>query len=71
MKHLATALAIAVSYIEKQTTDGDIDADVYALEAIAFEIQSGTSDEQQALIAALYEVGHPHLVDGLGIQELL
>ncbi|MDH7786350.1 hypothetical protein QBD01_002371 [Ochrobactrum sp. 19YEA23] len=57
MQHIATALAIAVSYIEDR--ECDVDADVKALEAIAVEIQQGSLDERRAVVEALGAVGRP------------
>ncbi|MEL4069961.1 hypothetical protein WKW50_07415 [Ochrobactrum sp. GPK 3] len=69
MQHIATALAIAVSYIEDR--ECDVDADLKALEAIAVEIQQGSLDERRAVVEALGAVGRPELVDGLGIASMV
>lgn len=53
MQQLAAALATAVAYIEERITDGDLGADVAALEAIAFEIQNGSPYEQRAIAIVL------------------
>jgi hypothetical protein len=67
MQNTATALLIAVQYIESRSQDGELDDDVAVLEAIAAELQEATEDEKTQLKLAAQRMGLSSLLDELGI----
>lgn len=67
MKNTATALLIAVQYIESRPQDGELVDDVAVLEAIAAELQEATADEKAQLKLAAQRMGLSSLLNELGI----
>lgn len=70
MQHLATALAIALSYINNRSDDQTADGDIAALESVASELQAATDEERKALISAFAILGNTEEIDGLGLNLL-
>ncbi|MBX8802692.1 hypothetical protein HBA92_18320 [Ochrobactrum sp. MR28] len=70
MQHLATALAIAVSYISHRSDDQTSDDNIAALESVISELQAATDEERKVLISAFTILGNTEDLDGLGLNML-
>lgn len=66
MNSLANSLVAAIRYIESRSSN-DPDADVSALEEIAFLLQSASAEEKNAFVSAAREQGVIELPEQLGL----
>jgi hypothetical protein len=66
MNNLANSLVAAIQYIESRSSY-DPEADVYALEEIAFLLQSASAEEKNAFSVAAREQGAIELPEQLGL----
>lgn len=69
MTNLASALAIAISYIELRTEENTADDDVRALEDISAHLQDIGETELNALADAFMALGNPEFIESLGLLK--
>lgn len=68
MNNLANSLVTAIRHIESRSSN-DPDADVSALEEIAFLLQSASEEEKSAFSVAAAEQGAIELEEQLGLTN--
>jgi hypothetical protein len=67
MEKLATAIALAVIYIENRPEKPSEDSDINALEDIAICLSRASITQQNAVADAFKELGFPKLIEELGL----